>query len=458
MDADLICQAKIQIGRESFYSYCVMRLPAVFTRNRPHLRLLCNRLQEFWESETEQRLMLHMPPRHGKTLAVELLTEWILGGKPETGIMVSCYNETLSSRFSKQVKGGIQERHAEGGFLVFSDYFPGIKIKEGDGAMQLWALENSHFSFLATSPGGTMTGIGCQLFIIDDLIKNAEEANNPRILDEHWQWYNDSVLSRIELGGKQIVIQTRWSVRDLSGRLLAHEPDKWHVIKMKAQTDDGLMLCPDILSADEFADRKTKTDPVIIAGNYQQEPYDAVDKLYQSFKTYTIDQIPNKWERIEAYFDTADEGGDSLAGLAYGIAGGLAYVLDVIFSTDGTDKTEIQSQRMLDQCKVNTVHIESNNGGKAWAKNVEKGLRAMENTTTAVRWFHQSGNKEARILTNAYSVQNVILFPVGWRERWPKFAMELDGMGRNERWKHDDAADAMTGCIEKSLSKQVVFF
>lgn len=455
MNAETIRSANIAIGRRSFYHYCKMRLPSVYTKKRTHLVDLCERLQSFWESD-EKRLILNMPPRHGKTLSVELLAEWILGKEPETGIMVACYNETLASRFSKAVRGGIQERKAEGGRIIFSDWFPGVRIKEGDGAMQLWALENSHFSFLATSPGGTMTGIGCQLLIVDDLIKNAEEANNPRILDEHWEWYSNTVLSRIESGGKQIVIQTRWHTLDLSGRLIKHEPDKWHVIKMPAQMPDGTMLCEDILNATEFEDRKTKTDPVIIAGNYQQEPYDSVDKLYQSFRTYAPDAVPDKWDRIEAYCDTADAGGDALVMLAYGISKGCAYILDVLYSKDGMEHTEIQAARMINACQVNKSWIESNNGGAGFARNVEKRLRESGNVKASVKWFHQSENKEARILTNAYSVQNVVFFPIGWELRWPLFAGELLSMGRAEKWKHDDAADALTGIVEKSLSKAIV--
>jgi predicted phage terminase large subunit-like protein len=390
-------------------------------------------------------------------LTVELLTEWVLGKRPNDGVIIACYNETLSGRFSKQVRGGIQEKSIPGGSLVFSDWFPGVKIKEGDGAMQLWALEGSHFSFLATSPGGTMTGIGCQLLIIDDLIKNAEEANNPRVLDEHWEWYNNTVLSRIEKNGKQIVIQTRWHTNDLSGKLINHEPDKWHVIKMPAQNDDGSMLCADILSKEEFEDRKTKTDPIIIAGNYQQEPYDAIDKLYHGFKTYTIDQIPDKWERIEGYADTADGGGDYFSGPIYGICKGYAYILDFLFTAEDMDQTEIKFSRMIEACGANLVWIESNNGGRGFSKNIEKKLRENGNLKTSIRWFHQSENKEARILTNAFSVMNSVLFPADWRDKWPMLAKELDGMGRSEKWKHDDAADALTGIIEKSLSKQIVF-
>lgn len=451
LTTDQLKGAMIDMARRRFYYYCRFRLPRVYTKKRKHLEILCDTLQAFIESDRE-RLILNMPPRHGKTLTVELLTEWYLGKNPELGVMTACYNELLSTRFSKAVRGGIQERSVSGGRPVFSDYFPGVEIKEGDGAMQLWALKGSHFSFLATSPGGTMTGIGAQLLIIDDLIKNADEAYNQRVLEDHWEWYSNTVLSRLEIGAKQIVIQTRWTTGDLSGRLLGLEADKWQLIKMPAQNEDGTMLCDDILTAAEFEDRKTKTDPVIIAGNYQQEPYDSHDVLYPEFKTYVHDQLPPQGT-IEAYFDTADEGKDFLAGAVYKVHNGSVYILDLIYTQEAMEHTEGQVALMLSQNKCRQAWIESNNGGRGFARNVERIMREITGYNGClVKWFHQSENKQARILSNATNVSNSIYFPVGWQNRWPEFRRDIASLSRMSKWTHDDAPDMLTGIIEKSLS------
>ena len=96
--------------------------------------------------------------------------------------------------------------------------FPASRIKQGDASTQLWSLEGQFFNYLATGSGGTITGVGCRIGIIDDPIKNDKEAFNDRVLDEQWAWYCDTFLSRIEEGGLQIVNMTRWSTRDLCGR------------------------------------------------------------------------------------------------------------------------------------------------------------------------------------------------------------------------------------------------
>ena len=118
--------------------------------------------------------------------------------------------------FSKNVRNDIQEEKADENRIVFSDIFPGVSIKRGDGAMNLWSLEGGYSNYLATSPTGTATGFGATLLIIDDLIKNAEEANNELTKEKHWTWFTDTMLSRLEEGGKIIIIMARWASDDLA--------------------------------------------------------------------------------------------------------------------------------------------------------------------------------------------------------------------------------------------------
>lgn len=438
--------AMLDMATKRFYYYCKFRLPQVYTDKRPHLETLCDALQDFYESD-RQRLILNLPPRHGKTLTVELLTAWILGKQPKTGVMVACYNETLSSRFSKFVRGEISETPLKVEKPSFSDYFPGVAIKDGDGAMQLWALEGSHFSFLATSPGGTMTGIGAQLLIIDDLIKNAEEAFNARVLEDHWEWYNNTVESRLEAGAKQIIIQTRWATGDLSGRLLA--TNDWESIIMPAQNDDGSMLCEDILTRKEFERRKINGDQVIIAGNYQQKPFDSTEALYRFTQAniYRPSELPRRGKRL-AYVDTADQGMDFLAGGCWVEHEGRAYITDIIYTQDAMERTEPDTAAMLERNKVDSAWIESNNGGRGFARNVQALVVKNGFTSCSIEWFHQSANKWSRITSNANSVVNCVVFPEDWRQRWPLFAMHVEKASRASQPKPDDAHDFLTGIVE----------
>ena len=126
--------------------------------------------------------------------------------------------------------------------------------------MNLWSLEGGYNNYLATSPTGTATGFGCSFMLLDDLIKSALEANNADVLEKHWQWFTNTMLSRLEEGGKILIVMTRWHSEDLAGRALKHFTEtgaKLRHITMKAIQEDGSMLCPEILSK-RSADNKKK--------------------------------------------------------------------------------------------------------------------------------------------------------------------------------------------------------
>lgn len=245
-----LCAPKelIELGQSSMIFYCCLRAPDFYKPERAYLRELCDALQAFYEGEDEV-LVINEPPRHGKSRTAGLFVEWILGRNPKEKIMTGSYNETLSTVFSKNVRNSIQEIKADTSRIVYSDIFPGIAIKAGDAAMNLWSLAGGYNSYLATSPTGTATGFGCSLMIIDDLIKNAEEAYNETIKEKHWDWFTNTMLSRLEEGGKIIVIMTRWASDDLAGNVLRHFADRRiRHISMKALQDDGTMLCDEILA------------------------------------------------------------------------------------------------------------------------------------------------------------------------------------------------------------------
>jgi len=442
-------------ARKSLYYFCQMIVPSFFIPGRTHLKEWCDALQEFLEDPEAFGLIINCPPRHGKTLTVEMATAWYLGHNPDLGIMAASYNELLAGRFSKTLRGVISTRKA--GFkTVYSDIFPEVRIQSGDSAKGLWALEGSHFSFLATSPGGTATGVGCQLLVIDDLIRNALESNNERVLEGQANWYYNTVKSRLEIGGKQIIIQTRWAEKDLTGILLVNEPDKWKVIKMQAW-DGEKMLDPSIMTKETYEERKKFTDPVIFSANYDQTPFDSVDRLYGELKTYQPGTIPKG--RVAAYFDTADEGSDYLAGACYIVANGTAYITDLIYTQEPMEATESRAAVMLADQKTEVVWMESNNGGRGFARNVERIMReTIGYTGCNVRWFHQSDNKKARILATSTNVMNSIIMPHDWKTRWPLFHSHVTKAPRMAKLIHDDFADLLAGIVEKSLIQESVTF
>lgn len=180
--------------------------------------------------------------------------------------------------FSKSVRNAIQENKADDDIIVFSDVFPSVHVAVGDSQAHLWSLEGYTNSYLATSPTGTATGFGCSLMIIDDIIKNSEEAYNASVKEKHWEWFTNTMLSRLEEGGKIIIIMTRWASDDLAGRAIEHFKDdplfKAKVITMKALQDDGSMLCEEVLSKASYMSKVRAMGEDIASANYQQVPID----------------------------------------------------------------------------------------------------------------------------------------------------------------------------------------
>ena len=457
MDKELIrLWAKIELAKREFFFYCNLMAPDFYKPERKYLVELCNEFQEFIESETEHVMIVNEPPRHGKSRTASKLVEWVLGRDKTQKIMTGSYNETLSTTFSKGVRDTINEVKADKYKPVYSDVFPDTRIKRGDGAMNLWSLEGGYNNYLATSPTGTATGFGASLMIIDDLIKNAEEAHNENVKEKHWEWFTNTMLSRLEEGGKIIIIMTRWSSDDLAGKALEFYEEQGIPVKhitMKALQDDGTMLCEDVLSKKSYEQKIAAMGEDIAEANYQQKPIDLKGCLYTSFKTY--EELPkdsqgNILGKVKNYTDTADTGDDYLCSINYIEYNMEAYVINVIFTKDGMEITEPEVAKMLYEDKVNVADIESNNGGRGFSRSVERILRDDYKTNkTVINPFYQSKNKISRILSNATWVMKHIYFPVNWKHKWPEYYKSMIKYQKEGKNAHEDAQDATTGIAEK---------
>lgn len=452
-----IQEAKYALARKDFFFYCNLTAPKFYKKSRQYLIDLCNSFQEFIESKDDDVLVINVGPRHGKSRTAGKFVEWIIGQDHSKKVMTGSYNETLSTTFSKSVRNAIQEIKADEKITTLCDVFPGTEIKRGDGAMNLWGLVDGYQNYLATSPGGTATGFGADIILIDDLIKNALEANNAFVLDGHWEWFVNTMLSRLETGGKIILIMTRWHSKDLAGRALDELPKlgyKVRHVNMKTLQDDGTMLCDEILTRDEYERKVRAMSPEIASANYQQEPIDLKGKLYSQLKEYEAADLPT-FKRVASYTDTADEGKDYLASYIYGeTLDNEAYILDVLYTKAPMEVTEGQLASKLHEHNVNIAHIESNNGGRGYARSVERILKDKYGSNkTKIAWFHQSKNKQARILSGATWVMDHVYFPKGWRNKWPELHEALNVYQREGKNSNDDAPDALTGIGEKMGQK-----
>ena len=439
-------QARYELARRSFWEYCKLKAPDFYREDRKYLKEFCNALQGFLLSP-KKVIVINMPPRHGKSRTLTLFVQWCLGRSIHYKIMTGSYNEILSETFAKSVRDAIQE---DG---MFSKIFPNVKVKYGEASMKKWALDgNEEANYLATSPKGTATGFGCNLMIIDDLIKTDKEAYNELLLEEHQNWFTNTMLSRTETGFKIIVVMTRWTTNDLAGFILDKYKDNVIHINYKAIQDDGSMLCEEVLNREDFEFKTQEMNKEIVEANYNQICIDEKGRLYKNLKTYNVSP---EFGTIYAYIDTADTGNDFLCACVYGLLNKEPYIIDVLFTDKGMEVTEDECADLLFRNNVNLAYIESNNGGRGFARNVKRILRERyKSNKCVIKPFTQTANKQSRILSSSYWVMEHIYFPFNWANRFSEFYKHITRYQKKGKNAHDDGPDVLAGIYDKTVGER----
>ena len=430
----------------NLWEFCRLMHPNFFKEDRLYLKDMADKIQDFVQNSPKHFLIINAPPRHGKSLTASDTASWLFGRNPSCRIMTASYNERLAGIFSRSVRNLIQTEKI-GDKIIYSDIFPDTKVKYGEASAQMWTIEGqSQVSYLATSPGGTATGFGCDFLICDDLVRSAEEAYNENALEDTWNWFTNTMLSRLEGKRKAIIIMTRWGERDLAGRILDAFPDEVELIAYRAKKEDGTMLCAEILSKEdyEFLEREMNVD--IVEANYNQKPIDITGRLFSEFKT---------WETrpdgiiIHNYTDTADTGSDFLCSINYFEYNGEAYITDLVFTDEPMEITESKVAELLSSGNVVKAVVESNNGGRGFARNVETLLKEKLNTNkTIITSQTQTKNKESRILASSSWVQNHVYMPLNWRTKYPEFYKQVMSYQRKGKNAHDDSVDVLAAIYE----------
>lgn len=438
-----------ELARREFWEYCKLLHKDFYREDREFLKELCYKLQDFYYNDDEF-MIVNEPPRHGKSFTATNFVEWVLGQNPLERIMSASYSHDLSKNFSKKVRGTISTEKI-GDNIVYSDIFQETKLKFGSSEAMKWQTDKSNqINYLATSPSGSATGFGCTLMVIDDLVKNAYEANNESILEAQYEWFVNTMLSRREGKKKVLIIMTRWNSKDLAGKILEYVEENnisYSHINFKAEQEDGTMLCPSIFDKKASDRAKQLMGEDIYEANYNQTPIDMKGCLYSNLQTYS--ELPTVLE-ICNYTDTADEGTDYLCSINYAICSDdKAYILDVIYTQDAMEITEPLVAGMLTKDDVNYAVIESNNGGKGFARNVERICRENNNNHTMFKRFTQTKNKVSRILTGATGVMQNVVFPADWKSMYPKFYKDVTQFQRLGKNKVDDCVDVLTGIYEQ---------
>ena len=449
-------QKQIEKCSGSFYSFCEFMDPKFFNNDRPHLQEIAEAFQAVSDREI-LKLAISEPPRAGKSYETSLWCAWMLGKNNTGSIMRNSYAADLAYTFSYDIRQMVQSDK----YLMV---FPKTKLKGDRKAIDDWALETSkRGAYFCAGVGGPITGKGCDIAgILDDPLKNIEEAMSETIIEKVWKWYTSTHLSRLETGCPEIHIATRWSRKDPIGRLtdMASETysKDFEVIRIPALDERGISFCTSVKTTEEYHELKRITDDFIWEAEYMQNPIESKGLLYpiEELKRFTMQDIATKKpDGIVGFTDTADTGSDYLCSPIGKIFNGDTYITDVVFTQDGVELSEPMVAQQIIDTKCEIMKIESNNGGHQYARNIRELIR--DSYHCSVIEETASTNKETRILMSSGYVKERFYFrsdyaPGSDYDKFMRAFTSYVKMGNN---KHDDAPDGINGLSE--VSKQVAF-
>lgn len=432
-----------------------------------HHRIICEALDKVISGEIK-RLIINIAPRYGKTeLAVKNFISYGLALNPKSKFIHLSYSDDLVLDSSKEINNTIR-----------SDYYQRLFPESAtDSTNSKKWYTNAGGGLYAVSSAGQVTGFGAGqvdnpddeekkdiddfmpawdtefagAIIIDDPIK-PEDALSETIRERVNNRFETTIRNRVNSRNTPIIIiMQRLHEHDLCGYLQEIEPDEWTVVSLPCIRHDENGKEKALWEFKHTLEELHKIESAnsfVFDTQYMQNPTPIEGLMYRDFQTY--EAIPHyRDSENKNYTDTADTGNDYLCSICYVDTPAGNYVTDVLYTKKPMEYTEPKTAEMLTKNNTDWADVESNNGGRGFARNVSRQCREINNTRTFVNWFCQTENKQVRIFTKSADVNNMTFFPKGWEKKWPEFHAAITKYRKEGGNSHDDAPDALTGCFEK---------
>ena len=413
---------------------------------------ICKRLEKFSQDVVDKkspRLMLFMPPRHGKsTLASVSFPAWHLGRNPDHEFISCSYSGSLAMGFSRKVRNLLREPSYKSAFKT--------RLDPESQSAEAW-LTTGGGGFVAAGVGGGITGKGAHILVIDDPVKNREDAESQNNREANWDWYTSTAYTRLAPGGGVLVILTRWHDDDLAGRLLrmgTDGGDEWEVVRYPAiaEEDEEFRSVGEPLHKERYdfpsLERIRKAvGPRDWSALYQQNPVADEGDYFtrQMIKYYQPEDIDEDRMKFYAAWDLAigkNDRNDYSVGMVIGVdEQDQLFVMDVVRGRfDGFEIVE----RILDlyvQWKPTMVGIEKGHIEMALGPFLEKRVRERglyEMYIKDLKTGRRDKEARARAIQGRMQ-QGMVFFPQDAVFTAPLVAELL----RFPNGTHDDQVDAL---------------
>ena len=425
-----------------------------------HHRTICKALDDVVDGKIK-KLIINIAPRYGKTeLVSKMFIAYGLALNPRSRFITLSYSEDLILDNSQDINDYVRS-------AAYQYLYPYVQVKDR-GAKKWYTSKGG--GVYAVSTAGQVTGFGAGqmdeeseewlnkpdsekfsgAIIIDDPLKPVDAESDVE-REKINARYTSTISSRVNSSRTPIIIVAqRLHEHDFCAYVNEIEPGEWTIISLPCISYDEngeKKALWEFKHSLEDLEKIRIADPITYETQYMQNPTPKEGLMYSSFKTY--DTLPVGECHIYNYTDTADKGTDYLCSINYAQFKDAIYVLDVLFTQKPMEYTEPETARMLTRGSVEKAFIESNNGGRGFSRNVESACRSLGNLVTRFDNFTQTNNKESRIYSHSAKVTNIVYMPSDWEYRWKEFADAIKGHRKSGRNAHDDAPDALTGCVEK---------
>lgn len=441
------------------------------------------------------RLIINIAPRYSKTeVVIKSFISWAFALNPRCRFLHLSYSDILVNDNSDTIRNIMSEE-------LYKTLFPNSALASEKGSAKRWKTKAGG-ELYAVSTQGQVTGFGAGNVDADPEIDKMDGGNDVFVFDDHTnemlsmigaksnvfqgaimiddpikpedaasdlvrerinQRFENTIRNRVNSRRTPIIIiMQRLHEHDLCGYLQEIEPDTWTVLSLPViqtdpETGEEYALWPMKHNLEELY-KLREINPVVFETQYMQNPIPTEGLMYHEFRTYQNIELPSgsKANQRWCYVDTADTGFDYLCAICFINTPEMLYVIDVLYTQLPMEKTEVMLAKMLTENSITECLIESNNGGRQFARNVKRITRAtLHNFKTAINTFTQTKNKAARIFSNSALVNSDVAFPENWDKKWREFynAITTYRKDNKRRAAHDDAPDALTGVIEMRLRK-----
>ena len=443
-------QFAIALMRESYATYCYFTHRGEWIDTHFH-KFLANKVQSFVETYTGNPydiLVLSCPPQHGKSLTVtETFPSWYIGKNPKKRCIIACYNDDFAGKFGRRNKGKIEE---------FGQFIFNVKLKKSsDRDME---IANHNGSIITRGIMSGITGNSGDLIIIDDPIKNRQEADSPTYRERLWEEWQNSIKTRTQAGTKIIIIQTRWHEDDLSGRVIANE-NYVEVLNIPVEAEENDMLgrnvgdalCPEIgkdnewLQAFKLSYINDATSGGIRTWNalYMGRPTSAEGNVFKREWWQYYNQLPDNIQllgiSVDATFKNSDTS-DFVAIEVWGKKNSDYYLIDLIKRRMDFPETLRAIRYMADKYpNRHSILVEDKANGSAIISMLKHEIGGIIAITPT-----ESKEARANAITGIVEAGNVYL------PEYADFTGEfVEEFASFPNGAHDDLVDACTQFINK---------